>query len=445
MATFKNSVNIQFEIIGDNMAANIFEDALERVRRIGEAAGIQHEIIDSLMQPKATLAASLPVRMDDGSTKYFKGYRCRYNNVLGPTKGGIRFHPQVDEHEVKALALWMTIKCAVVGLPYGGGKGGVEVNPKDLSPMEVERLSRAYVRAMSDFIGPEIDIPAPDVYTNARIMGWMMDEYEAIHRRKAPGVITGKPIALGGSLGRDDATGRGAYLCIKNLEKRNNWNPADITVAVQGFGNGGYHAVRLLQNDGYKIVAISDSQGGIHSANGFDVESVYAEKQRSRRVKAVYCSHSVCEMVDHAPISNEELLELDVDILIPAALEGVIGEHNVENIKAKYIVEVANGPILNNVDDRLFEKGVEVIPDVLANAGGVTVSYFEWVQNRSGYMWELPEVHQRLGQRMDKAFDDIFAIKESEKVSMRAAAYIYAIRLIADGIQAHGTREYFNS
>ncbi len=427
------------------MAANIFEDALARVKRIGEAAGINQEIIESLMQPKATLAASLPVRMDDGSTKYFKGYRCRYNATLGPTKGGIRFHPQVDEHEVKALALWMTIKCAVVGLPYGGGKGGVEVNPKDLSPMEVERLSRAYVRAMADFIGPEIDIPAPDVYTNARIMGWMMDEYEAIHRRKAPGVITGKPLSLGGSVGRDDATGRGAYLCIKNLERRNNWNPADITVAVQGFGNGGYHAARLLHNDGYKVVAISDSQGGIYSKNGFDVESVYKMKQETRRVKAVYCEHSVCEMVEHDAISNEELLELDVDILIPAALEGVIHKDNVDNIKAKHIVEVANGPVLTDVDDKLHEKGIHVVPDVLANAGGVTVSYFEWVQNRSGYVWTLEEVHQRLQDKMDKAFDDIFAIKEEENVSMRAAAYIYAMRSIAEGVAAHGTREYFNS
>ncbi len=255
--------------------ANVFDDALARVRQIGLEAKVDTEVIASLLHPNAMLTASLPVRMDDGTMRYFTGYRCHYNDDLGPCKGGIRFHPQVSPEEVQALALWMTIKCAVVGLPYGGGKGGVVVHPKDLSPMELERLSRAYVRAMADFIGPDVDIPAPDVYTNARIMGWMMDEYEAIKRVRAPGVITGKPIRLGGSQGRDEATGRGAYHCIAALAKRRRWNPAATRVAVQGFGNAAYHVARLLHGDGYRIVAISDSRGGIYSEQGFDIESLW--------------------------------------------------------------------------------------------------------------------------------------------------------------------------
>lgn len=426
------------------MSQNVFEDALQRVKSIGELAGVSAEVIDSLMYPRATLSASLPVRMDDGSTRYFTGYRCQYNNVLGPTKGGIRYHPQVSIEEVQALALWMTIKCAVVGLPYGGGKGGIIVDPKTLSPMELERLSRAYVRAMADFIGPQVDIPAPDVYTNARIMGWMADEFEAIRRVKAPGVITGKPVRLGGSLGRDDATGRGAYLCTLELAKKKNLKPEETTVAVQGFGNGGYHAVRLLQEAGFKIVAISDSQGGIYSKNGFDVESIYKEKRETKRVRAVYCEHSVCELVEHESISNEELLELDVDILIPAALEGVITEKNAANIKAKYIVEVANGPIESDADQIIDDKGIIIIPDVLANAGGVTVSYFEWAQNRQGFSWTLEEVHEKLKAIMQRSFNDVWAIGENEKMSLRNAAYTLAMRRIDEAVEAHGTRDYFS-
>jgi glutamate dehydrogenase (NADP+) len=426
-------------------AENIYESALTRVKEIGLKANINNEIIEALCHPKSLITASLPVRMDNGSTKFFTGYRCRYNTALGPTKGGIRYHPNVTREEVLALALWMTIKCAVVGLPYGGGKGAVTVNPKQLSAMELERLSRAYVRAMADFIGPDVDIPAPDVYTNARIMGWMLDEYEYIKRVRAPGVITGKPISLGGSLGRDDATGRGAYLCIKELEKKNNWQPRDITVAVQGFGNGGYHAVRLLHNDGYHIVAVSDSKGAIYSAKGFDVQSIYEEKQRSKKLSAVYCNQSICEMVEHDEITNEELLALDVDILIPAALEGVITKDNVEQIQAKYIVEVANGPILAEVDDELYKKKVEVVPDVLANAGGVIVSYFEWVQNRQGYTWTLEEVHQRLGDKMSRSFNEVWDLSKNDNISLRDAAYKLAFKHIGSAIEAHGTKEYFSS
>ena len=425
------------------MKTDVFNDALIRVRSYGEAAGVSGEVLDLLMHANSLVQASLPVRMDDGSTQYFTGFRCRYNSTLGPTKGGIRFHPGVTMAEVQALALWMTIKCAVAGLPYGGGKGGVIVDPKALSPMELERLSRAYMRAMADVIGPHTDIPAPDVYTNARIMGWMMDEYEAITRTKAPAVITGKPIRLGGSLGRDDATGRGAFLCIQELAKRRQLEPEKTTVAVQGFGNGGYHVVRLLQDAGYRIVAISDSKGGIYSRDGFDVASIFKIKHESRRLQAVYCDQSVCELVDHDSISNEELLALDVDILIPAALEGVITEKNAPSIKAPYIVEIANGPIESGADTILEKNATVVIPDVLANAGGVTVSYFEWVQNLQGYRWTLDEVHARLSDVMVSAFGEIWELAEDKGLSVRSAAYAFALRRIGEAIDAHGTREYF--
>ncbi len=422
---------------------DVFSDAIARLERLGREADISPEVIAMLRQPKAVLSASLPVRMDDGSNRYFQAYRCRYNDELGPTKGGIRFHPGVTLEEVQALALWMTIKCAAVGLPYGGAKGGVVVDPKALSHLELERLSRAYVRAMANFIGPSTDIPAPDVYTNARIMGWMMDEYETIHRTKAPGVITGKPIRLGGSLGRDEATGRGAFLCIQQLVRERSLEPKRTTVAIQGFGNAGYNVARLLQEAGFRIIAVSDSQGAVYSADGFDVHSLYEVKQQTRKLQGVYCEGSVCHLVDHKRISNAELLELEVDILIPAALEGVIGKHNVDRIRAPFIVEVANGPIMGDVDELLFERGTVVLPDVLANAGGVTVSYFEWVQNRSGYAWTLAEVRSRLAEVMERGFQAVWQLAHTEKRSLRSAAYTVALRRIAEAIDAHGTREYF--
>ena len=425
------------------MASDVFQDALSRLERIGKAAEIEPQIIAALSQPRALLTASVPVRMDDGSTKYFTAYRCRYNDARGPTKGGIRYHPDVSREEVQALALWMTLKCAVVDIPYGGGKGGVIVDPKSLSPMELERLSRGYMRAMSDFVGPELDIPAPDVYTNARIMGWMADEFETIHGKKTPGVITGKPIALGGSLGRDEATGRGAYLVIKRWAERMEHDPKKMTVAIQGFGNAGYHVARRLQEDGYTIVAISDSRGAIHSKDGFDVESVYQVKQDTSKLDGVYCEGSVCEMVDHDDISNEDLLELEVDLLIPAALEGVITEKNAGKIRAKAIAEVANGPVEADADDILRDAGVTVLPDVLVNAGGVTVSYFEWVQNRQGYPWTLETVRERLETIMNDATDATLDLMEKEDLTARAAAYGVALRRISEAIMSQHDAAYF--
>ena len=422
---------------------NVFEDAVARVERIGAEADVSPEVIDGLKYPRETLLATLPVRMDDGSMGHFPAFRCRYNWVLGPTKGGIRFHPGVTLEEVQALALWMTIKCAVAGLPYGGGKGGVIVDPKQLSPMELERLSRAYMRAMADVVGPERDIPAPDVYTNARIMGWMADEYQAIHRRREPGVITGKPILLGGSLGRDEATGRGAFIVIQELAKRIGLEPGDTRVAVQGFGNAGYHVARLLQEAGYPVVAVSDSRGAIYSKDGFDVDSLYQNKQDTRELRGVYCHGSVCELVEHDRITNEELLELDCELLIPAALEGVITSENAPRVKAPIIVEVANGPISSDADAVLEEKGTRVVPDVLANAGGVTVSYFEWVQNRHGYAWTLDEVRARLEEVLSSAFDAMWHVHEHDKRTLRSSAYSVAMRRIGDAIEAGGTRDYF--
>lgn len=420
-----------------------FNDALFRLKSLAELAELNPEVLDALLHPKQMMEVNLPLRMDDGSKKYYSGYRCRYNNYLGPTKGGVRFHPNVNEDEVKALALWMTIKCAVVDLPFGGAKGGITVNPKELSPMELERLSRAYVRGFAYFIGPHLDIPAPDVYTNSRIMGWMMAEYESIHRTHAPDVITGKPIELGGSLGRDDATGRGAYFCTLELIKKMGWTLTDIKVAVQGFGNGGYHVAKLLQQAGCKIVAISDSQGAIYSESGFDIESLWQEKQQSKQIKGVYCDDSICSIIEHSTITNEQLLALNVDILIPAALEGVITKHNAKNIKAKAIVEIANGPILFEADDIINTKGIKVVPDVLANAGGVTVSYFEWIQNRSGQSWSLEKVQSQLKEKMTSAFEAVWSLAENNEFTLREAAYVNGLKKISHVIEAHGTRQYF--
>jgi glutamate dehydrogenase (NADP+) len=422
---------------------DVFQDAVARLERIAAAAGVAAEVVDALRQPEAVLTADLPVRMDDGGTRHFLAYRCRYNDALGPAKGGIRYHPGVSLAEIQALALWMTLKCAVAGLPYGGAKGGVVVDPKALSRLELERLSRAYMRAMADFVGPDVDVPAPDVYTNARIMGWMADEYEAIKRVKAPGVITGKPILLGGSHGREEATGRGAFLVIQEYAKRVGLVPGRARVAVQGFGNAAYPAAKLLQDAGYRIVAISDSQGGVFSAAGFDVESLHQHKQQARRLEAVYCEASVCELVEHQKISNEELLELDVELLIPAALEGVITEANAPRIRARAIAEVANGPVAGAADAVLRERGIAVLPDVLTNAGGVTVSYFEWVQNRQGFAWTLEEVRERLATTMSRAFEAVWSVHTEEDVPLRDAAYVVALRRIGEAIESQGTRAFF--
>ncbi len=428
-----------------NAPRDIFAEAVRRLDEAAQHTGIHPEALERLKHPKSVLEVAVPVRMDDGSLRIFRGYRVRHDDTRGPTKGGIRYHPDVDLSEVKALALWMTCKCAVVGIPFGGGKGGVQVNPKELSPMELERLSRGFISQIADFIGPERDIPAPDVYTNARIMGWMMDEYSKIRRKKMPGVITGKPVAQGGTLGREDATGRGAYYCIKELETRRSWQPEELTVAVQGFGNAGQHVADLLYRDGYKIVAISDSRGGIYNSKGFDVAKVRELKNANRAGGATYSDTSICDMPDSSIITNEELLELDVDMLIPAALEDQITKDNAPAVKASVIVEVANGPITPNADAILQDKNVLVVPDILANAGGVTVSYFEWVQNKGGYYWTEEDVHEKLQLIMVREFKNVFDRSQGQELDMRTAAYVHALERIGEAVETQGTRAFFSN
>ncbi len=425
--------------------SGIFADAIRVLEGAAAYANIEAEAVEKLKHPRMIIEAAIPVRMDDGSLRIFQGYRVQHDNTRGPAKGGIRYHPQASMDEVKALAFWMTCKCAVMGIPYGGAKGGITVNPKELSRLELERLSRGYVQKFADFIGPDVDIPAPDVYTNPMIMGWMMDEYSTIQRKHSPAVITGKPVELGGSLGRDDATGRGAYYCIKELEARMGWNPPDIRVAVQGFGNAGQSIARLLHANGYRIVAISDSQGGVYREEGFDVPSLIKIKEETREVRAVYCSGTLCETVEAAQVTNEELLELDVELLIPAALENQITEDNAYRIKAQVIVEVANGPVTSAASQLLHEQGVLVVPDILANAGGVTVSYFEWTQNKAGFYWTLEEVHQRLHAIMAREFDHVYRRMKEKDIPMRVAAYAHALSRIGAAIAAKGTQSYFRN
>jgi len=426
-------------------AGGTYADAILRLDRARRHANIDDEAVERLKHPKAVIEVSIPVRMDDGRLEVFTGYRVRHDDTRGPGKGGLRYHPDVTLDEVRALAFWMTFKCAAVGIPFGGAKGGIIVNPKALSRLELERLSRGFISQIADFIGPEVDIPAPDVYTNQMIMGWMMDEYSKIQRKRSPGVITGKPIPLGGSLGRDDATGRGAYYCLKQMEQRRGWTPGEITVAVQGFGNAGQAVARLLHADGYRIVAVSDSRGGVYRSAGFDVPSLVRIKNETRRVQAVYCHDSVCEMIDADRITNEQLLELDVDVLIPAALENAITSDNASRIQAPVIVEVANGPVTSDADGVLVERGKQVIPDILANAGGVTVSYFEWVQNNQGMYWPLQDVHDRLSEIMRRAFDEILDLAERQQIDLRTAAYALALTRIGEAIEAGGTQSYFSA
>jgi glutamate dehydrogenase len=378
--------------------------------------------------------------MDDGEIKVFTGYRSQYNNALGPYKGGIRYHPNVSLDEVMALSFWMMIKCATVGIPMGGGKGGVIVNPKDLSEGELERLSRGYIQKIWREIGSDKDVPAPDVYTNAKIMAWMRNEYEKLSGHSDPGVVTGKPIADGGSEGRESATGQGGAYCARELVKKMGWEGKQITVAVQGFGNVGGYVAKILHKMGFKIVALSDSQGGVFNEDG--VDPYKAEKiKKAGGMLGCYCLGSVCtlnQISKDGPcrfISNEEILELDVDILVPAALENQIRADNAPRVKAKAIMEMANGPTTPEADEILKAKGITVVPDVLANAGGVTVSCFEWEQNLKNEHWTEVEVLKKLEEKMTGAFAEIWEMKEKHGVDMRTAAFALAIDRVAKAIK----------
>ncbi len=407
--------------------------------RLDEAANhlqIDPDVTEKLKYPRETTKTRLLIRMDDGSRKSFLAWRCRYDDTRGPTKGGIRFHPDSTIEEVETLAFWMTFKCAVMNLPYGGGKGAIRVDPHGLSRTELERLSRAYVQAFANIIGPDRDIPAPDVYTNAMIMGWMSDEYNQITGQVSPAVITGKPIALGGSLGRNDATARGGFYLVRHLASELGLDK-DHTVAIQGFGNAGQYYARLTAADGNSVVAVSDSAGAIYRPGGLDVEKLIAGKNAGRRV-----ADMAAELGANV-ISPDDLLAVEADLLVPAALEDMITKDNADSIKAKVVLELANGPVTPDADKILDGKGVVVLPDILANAGGVTVSYFEWVQNRQGYYWDLEEIHARLLKIVEREGRAVWTIAKDRNVSARSAAYIHALGRLATAIEAHGTQPFF--
>lgn len=415
---------------------------LQRVARLlkPEYAGREKMFdaaIKKLSEPDVVHEADLSIKMDDGSTKTFKAFRSQHNNARGPYKGGIRYHQDVSREEVKALSTWMTWKCAVTGIPYGGGKGGIIVDPKPLSAGELERLSRAYARAFAEYIGPWVDVPAPDMNTNGQIMAWMVDEYQKVMTEKGLlledplGALTGKPLELGGSQGRNEATGLGGVFVLEKLAKALKFKKkSDITIAVQGFGNVGYWFAYHAHQRGYKVVAVSDSRGGTYVPKGLDPEKVLEYKQKNKTVADFGKS-----------ITNEELLELDVDILVPAAMENAIHKDNAGSIKAKIIIEMANGPITPEADEILAKNKVLLVPDVLSNSGGVTVSYFEWVQNLQGYYWSHEEVIGKLQPLMDDAFDQMWGLKEKLGVDGRMATYATAVKRVVDVMLLRGGLE----
>ena len=410
---------------------NPFKIAQQQLDEAAKILGLDPGTHAALREPMRELHVSLPVRMDNGTVRVFKGFRVQYNDARGPTKGGIRFHPEETIDTVRALAAWMTWKTAVVDIPLGGGKGGIICNPKEMSPGELERLSRQYVRQVGRIIGLEKDSPAPDVYTTPQIMAWMMDEFYWQRGYNAPGVITGKPIPLGGSRGRNDATARGGVYCVREAAKVLGMDPSKSSFAIQGFGNAGQFAATLMGEilNAEKLVAASDSRGGVYNPDGINAEEIVKYKLETGKVEGFPGTR---------PISNQDLLELDVDILFPSALENCITEKNAGNIKAKVIAELANGPTTPEADVILHEKGAYLIPDFLCNAGGVTVSYFEMVQNSYNFYWELPEVHTRLDEKMTQAFHAVHKMREQHKVHNRLAAYLVAVRRVAEAMRLRG-------
>jgi len=419
------------------MSKTAFENAMLQLDKAVKIMNLDNGIYKQLQQPERLLTVAIPVKMDNGEMKIFTGYRSQFNNALGPYKGGIRYHSNVSEDEVKALSFWMMVKCATVNIPMGGGKGGIIVNPKELSENELEKLSRGYIQKIWRDIGSDKDVPAPDVYTTPVIMGWMRDEYEKLVGHSDPGVITGKNLENGGSEVRSYSTAQGGVYMVEQLAKKMNWVPNKTIIAIQGYGNAGSHMAKILHSLGFKIVAVSDSQGGVYNEDGLD--PVKAENiKKDGGILGCYCSGSVCIIEDVTgigpcrKITNEELLELPVDILVPAALENQITIDNVKNIKAKAIVELANGPTTPEADEILKEKGIVVVPDVLANAGGVTVSYFEWDQNVKGEHWSEKEVLEKLEKIMIKAFDEVWETKEKYGIDMRTAAFVKAIERVEE-------------
>ena len=409
---------------------NPFEMAQQQLDTAAEKLGLESAIHEFLRWPMKEIKVILPIKMDDGSSKIFHGYRVQYNTARGPAKGGLRWHPDETIDTVRALAAWMTWKTSVVDLPLGGGKGGITCNPKELSETEKERLARAYIRAIWQNIGVTKDVPAPDVYTTPQIMAWMMDEYETIVGEHHPCVITGKPLPIGGSAGRGDATSRGGLYTTRESAMRLNIDLNGKTMAIQGFGNAGQYAALLGQEIlGLKLVAASDSKGGVYNEKGIDPEALVKHKLQMGTLQG---------FPDADTISNEELLQLEVTVLFPSALEQVITEHNADNIKCKILCELANGPTTPEADDILYQNNIFVIPDFLANAGGVTVSYFEQVQNTYNYYWELDEIHNKLDVKMTNAFQSVYDMSQQEKINMRQSAYLVSVARVAEVCRLRG-------
>lgn len=408
-----------------------WDTALAQLDEAAELMGLAPGVHEILRNPKRALIVSVPFRMDDGSTRVYQGYRVHHNVTRGPAKGGIRYHPDVTLSEVKALAMWMTWKCAIAGIPFGGAKGGVAVDPRELSRGELERMSRRYASEILPFIGPEKDIPAPDMNTNEEIMAWIMDTYSMNSGFSVPGVVTGKPVAIGGSRGRGGATSRGVMYMIFSTLKRLGIVIEEVSVAIQGYGKVGGIAAQLLHDAGCRVVAVSDVKGGLYRDRGLDPEAINRHVQEAGAVGGFPGAD---------PITNEELLEIDCDVLVPAAIEGVITVKNADNVKAKVVCEAANGPVTFEADKVLNDRGIFVVPDILANSGGVTVSYFEWVQDIQAYFWTEEEVNDRLRTIMEKAFDEVSALAEAKDLTMRQAAHWIGVGKVAE---AHLTRGLF--
>ena len=390
--------------------------------------GYKEEMFELLKEPLRFFTVRIPVKMDDGSVKIFTGYRSQHNDSVGPTKGGIRFHPEVDEAEVKALSIWMSLKCGITNLPFGGGKGGIICDPRNMSLKELEGLSRGYVRAISQIVGPNKDIPAPDVYTNSQIMAWMMDEYSSLREYDSPAFITGKPIVLGGSQGRETATARGVAIVIEEAVKKKGIELKGARVVIQGFGNAGSYLAKFMHDAGAKVVGVSDVYGAIANPDGLDIDYLLDHRD----------SYGTFSKLFSSTITNKELFELDCDILVPAAISNQITEKNAADIKASIVVEAANGPTTLEATKILTERGVFLVPDILSNSGGVTVSYFEWVQNNQGYYWTEEEVDEKLKKIMVDSFENIYHTAQSRKVDMRLAAYMVGIRKLAEASSFRG-------
>ncbi|MFA6305100.1 MAG: Glu/Leu/Phe/Val dehydrogenase [Patescibacteria group bacterium] len=412
--------------------ANIFKQTIAQVQIASKILKLKPTTVKKLSTPQRILNKKIVLSLDNGKKKLVEVYRVQFNNARGPFKGGIRFHPNANIAEVKTLALLMAIKCAVVNIPMGGGKGGAKIDPKKLSVAEVERLSRAWVGAFKNNLGPDLDVPAPDVYTTPQIMDWMVDEYSKLVGKKSLAMITGKSLGNGGSAGRETATAQGGFYILSELAKKIKLQPKKSTVVIQGFGNAGYHVAQLMYKAGYKIIGLSDSQGGIVDLRGLGMnpENVMLSKREHGKIHSCYCTGSVCDCQNYKHISNQELLELPADILVLAALENQVNKSNVKKIKAKIILELANGGLNPDVDEILEKNKVMILPDVLANAGGVTVSYFEWLQNKKNQHWTEKEVFVKLKKIMVASFNDMCRIIKKHRVTPRTAAYILGIERI---------------